>query len=248
MVVPLKFISHTIEDYAISVTYNPTTDTGKVVYNLSLIGEADYEEAMAVIRDACRAGISVSSKVGVYHPRERVGDFQVPEGQVAIITVCSSTLDGVLMKRGVPLTPRGGGVVEVEERIPRRFIHMILYEHTTIDPLQVLSSQDITSINGVMRRGNGTILANMRECHMEAEPLVGEVLDSLTGSSISGILEVGLPNTPVLGVATSPQYLGVVAVGGTNAVAAIKERGIKVQTHAIKGLIDVNELSDISEF
>jgi len=84
MVVPLKFISHTIEDYAISVTYNPTTDTGKVVYNLSLIGEADYEEAMAVIRDACRAGISVSSKVGVYHPGKG-WRFQVPEGQVAII-------------------------------------------------------------------------------------------------------------------------------------------------------------------
>ncbi len=248
MVGPLKFISHTIEDYAISVTYNPVTETGKVVYNLSLIGEQDYELAVAMVRDTCRAGISVSNLVRFYRAGERVGDFLVPGGQVAIVTICNSTLDGLLIKHGVPLMPVGGGVVEVEERVPRRFTHMILYAHTTIDPLQVLGSQDITSINEVMRKGNGTILANLRECHMEAEQLVGEVLDSLAGSRISGILEVGFPNTPVLGVRVSPQYLGVVAVGGTNPVAAIKERGVHVRTHAIKGLIDVSELYDINEY
>jgi len=31
--------------------------------------------------------------------------------------------------------------VEIEKRTPIRFTHIILYEHTTIDPLQVLFSQ-----------------------------------------------------------------------------------------------------------
>ena len=34
---------------------------------------------------------------------------------------------------------------------------------------------------------------------MEAEPLVGSVLDELADSSFTGILEVGVPNVPLLG-------------------------------------------------
>ena len=90
-------------------------------------------------------------------------------------------------------------MVEIENRAPLRFTHIILYEYTTIDPLQVLISQQITSVNDVMRKGSGNILANIREFHMEAEPLVGSVLDELAESSFTGILEVGVPNVPLLG-------------------------------------------------
>jgi repressor of nif and glnA expression len=99
-----------------------------------------------------------------------------------------------------------------------------------------------------MRRGSGTILANIRECHMEAESLIGEVLDDLSGSSFTGILDVGLPNTPALGVMVNPQYLGIVAVGGTNPMAAVKEGGVPVRTLAMKGLMDVSMMSEIRDF
>jgi repressor of nif and glnA expression len=125
---------------------------------------------------------------------------------------------------------------------------MILYEHSTIDPLQVLMAQDITSINDVMRKGSGNILANMRQCHMEAETLVGEVIDELSGSSFSGVLDVGLPNTPALGVTVDPQYMGIVALGGTNPMAAIKEGGVYVMTQAIKGLMDVGSMREILDY
>lgn len=146
------------------------------------------------------------------------------------------------------MKPIGGGIVEIDHMVPRRFIHMILYEHTTIDPLQVLISQELTSVNAVMRRGSGNLLANIRECHMEAEPVVGEVLDSLAGSDISGILEVGMPNTPALGVAVDPQYMGIVALGGTNPMAAIREEGRWEVIKAMKGLVDVAGLSSIKDF
>ena len=51
-----------------------------------------------------------------------------------------------------------------------------------------------------MRTGTGSILANVREFHMEAEHQVGVVLDELSASTLSGILEVGMPNLPLLGV------------------------------------------------
>jgi len=162
--------------------------------------------------------------------------------------MCSITFAGLLILRGIPLNPIGCGVVEIENRTPIRFTHIILYEHTTIDPLQVLISQKTTSVTNVMRRGSGKILANIREFHMEAEPVVGTVLDELSSSSYSGILEVGMPNLPLLGVPVSPQFIAIAAVGGTNPMAAIREGGRWVQTNAMKGLMDISLMQEIRDY
>jgi repressor of nif and glnA expression len=248
MTAPLKFVNHSIDDYAMQVTYNPATNEGTVVYNLSFVRNEDLEFSIGILKDAYKTGLAASGLVKFVGAKEKIGDFVVPEGQTAICTVCSVTLDGLLIRRGVPITPIGGGVVEIENRTPIRFIHMILYEHTTIDPLQVLNSQRLTSVTSVMRKGSGNILANIREFHMEAESLVGEVLDDLSDSSFIGILEVGMPNVPLLGVPVSPQFIGIACVGGTNPLAAIKEGGRWVQTNAMKGLIDVSEMKEIRDY
>ena len=248
MIVPLKFIDHSIEDFAMQVTFDPSEGKGKVVYNLSLIKNEDFEYAVSILKDAYKTGVSVSGLVKFASSGEKIADYLVPEGRTAICTICSITFDGLLIRRGVPLNPIGGGVVEIENRAPIRFTHMILYEHTTIDPLQVLISQKITSVNNVMRKGSGNILANIREFHMEAEPLVGSVLDELSNSSITGILELGMPNVPLLGVPVSPQFVAIAAVGGTNPMAAIREGGRWVQTHAMKGLMDITKMVEIRDY
>ncbi|HUH79109.1 MAG TPA: DUF128 domain-containing protein [Methanoregula sp.] len=248
MTFPLRFVNHKIEDYALQVTFDPVEGNGTVVYNLSLIKTEDFEYAVSVMKDAHKAGISVSGLVKFFASGEKVNDLVVPKGCTAITTICSITFDGLLIRHGVPVNPIGGGVVEIENRTPIRFTHIILYEHTTIDPLQVLISQKTTSVTNVMRKGNGNILANIREFHMEAEPLVGGVLDELAGSSYSGILEVGVPNIPLLGVPVSPQFIAVAAVGGTNPMAAIREGGRWVQTHAMKGLIDIGKMEEIRDY
>jgi repressor of nif and glnA expression len=245
---PLKFVNNNIEDYAIQVTFDPVEGEGTVVYNLSLIKNEDLEFAISILRDAYKTGVSVSGLVKFYSSGETVADFTVPAGQTAICTMCSITFDGLLIRRGIPVNPIGGGVVEIENRTPIRFTHIILYEHTTIDPLQVLISQKTTSVTNVMRRGSGNILANIREFHMEAEPVVGTVLDELSSSSYSGILEVGMPNLALLGVPVSPQYIAIAAVGGTNPMAAIREGGRWVQTNAMKGLMDIAQMQEIRDY
>jgi len=248
MTVPLKFVNQNIEDYAMQVTFDPLSGRGNVVCNHSLIRTQDLEFAVSTLKDAFRTGVSVSGMVRLYDEGERMQDGVVPAGCTGIATMCSSTFDGLLIRRGVPVNPIGGGVVEIEDRVPIRFTHMILYEYTTIDPLQVLMSQKTTSVTSVMRTGSGTILANIREFHMEAEPLVGALLDDLADSSYSGILEVGMPNVALLGVPVSPQYVPIAAVGGSNPMAAIRESGRWVQTQSMKGLIDVGTMRGILDY
>ena len=111
----------------------------------------------------------------------------------------------------------------------------------------MLVSQEITSVHQVMKDGNGSLLGNIRECHMEAEDDVEEVLEELTEGYFTGILDLGLPNTPCLGVAVDPQYMGLAALGGTNWMAALREKGIPVTMQAMKGLCDVSTMQFVSE-
>jgi repressor of nif and glnA expression len=245
---PLRFIRNRIEDLAMEVSYDPVENTGNIIFNLSLIPRSELEGAISVFRNAYRAGLSVSDRVRVLLGGEVVDGFTIPEGYAGICTMCTITLDGVLMRKGVPIRPVGGGLVEIVDRVPRRFIHMILFEATTVDPLEVLVAQDLTSIVRVMKEGSGTILGNLRECHMEAEPLVIRLLDGLTEGGFTGILEVGAPNLPLLGVASDPQYFGVAMVGGTNPMAALKEEGIPVVTRSLKGIMDIREMDSIRDY
>ncbi|NLV28014.1 MAG: DUF128 domain-containing protein, partial [Methanomicrobiales archaeon] len=224
----LRFVSHLIEDYAMQVTFNPSEGTGSVVYDLSLVHAADLEHIVSVFRATCEAGVSPSGLIRILNEGETIDGISIPKNHCGIITLCSTTLDGLLLQRGIPFNPIGGGVIEVADNIPKRFTHLIKYENTTINPLQVLVSQEITSITQVMKTGNGSLLGNIRECHMEAEKQVEEVLEELTEGYFTGILDLGLPNTPCLGVAVDPQYMGLVALGGTNWMAALREEGTPV--------------------
>ena len=230
------------------VTYNPLENKGQIVYNLFLVPETEREYAIKTLKRVIAAGITVSDMVRFIEPGESVDDYTIPQGMLGICTLCSITLDGILLRRGVPTRQIGGGVIEIEGNLPRRFTHIILYEATTFDPLQVMASQDLTSVNRVIEEGSGYILGNIRECHMEAESLLHEVLDECTSGHFSGILEVGMPNASLLGVSVSPQYLGVVALGGTNPFAAMKEEGHQVINRAFKGLMDSRLMDPISHF
>ncbi len=137
MTVPLRFVNNKIEDYALQVTFDPVTGEGTVVYNLSLIKNEDLEYAISIMKDAHKTGVTVSGLVKFFLSGEKINGFVVPAGNTAICTICSITFDGLLIRRGIPVNPIGGGVVEIEKRTPIRFTHIILYQHTTIDPLQV---------------------------------------------------------------------------------------------------------------
>lgn len=244
---PLKFVNNRIDEYALKVTYIPEKAQGDIIYNLSIIREDDIEDAIVNLKNSYNVGLCVSDRVRFIKPGETIDKFTMPDGNVGICTMCSITLDALLLKRGVPVHPIGGGVVEIEQRIPRRFTDIIRYEHTTIDPLQVLLSQEITNITSVMTQGNGSILANIRECNMEAESIVVIVLDQLTEAGFTGILDVGIPNAPLLGIPVRPEYFGIALVGGTNPIAAFKESGKWVQTIALKGLMDIQEMGSIED-
>ncbi len=245
---PLKFINHKIEENALEMTYNPVENTGSVIYNLTLIKSEDTETAIKIFKDAYATGLCVSDRVLFAPSGSKVEDFEIPEGYCGICTLCSLILDSLLYQKGINVNPIGGGLVEVEKLIPRRFTAMIQYEYTTVDPITVMMSQGSTSVRDVIESGSGTITGNVRECHMESESAVFEVLDDLIAAGFTGVLDVGAPNTELLGVPVTTNYQGIAMIGGTNPIAAFKETGRWAEVQSMKGITDISKFSLITDY
>ena len=80
---------------------------------------------------------------------------------------------------------------------------------------------------------------------MNARDRVEEILDDLVSAGFGGILDVGEPNTDVLGVSVERDHFGVVVAGGTNPMAVAQEQGFNVNTHAMSSLMEVDDMTPI---
>ncbi|MBP2132522.1 repressor of nif and glnA expression [Methanomicrobium sp. W14] len=245
---PLKFLNHKIEENALELDYEPLENRGNIIYNLSLVKAEDTEAAIKIFKDAYTTGLCISDRVLFAKEGEKFGDFKVPKGYTGICTLCSLILDSILYRKGVPVNPIGGGLVEIDRLVPRRFTAMLQYEYTTIDPITVMISQGNTSVMEVIKNGQGTITANIREFHMEAESAVFEVLEDFNSAGFSGILDVGAPNSSLLGVPVTPNYQAIAMIGGTNPIAAFMETGKWAEVQSMKGLMDISRLKYLSDY
>ena len=219
------------------VTFDPARMEGKIITNTSVVRHEDLETILDLFSDTISSGLAVCPIIKV----EDLGEC------TQIHTACSLTIDGVLLKRGIPVRPKGGGIIEVIDREPTRFTDMLMYWATTIDPIDILISQELTGITGMMRTGNGRILGNLQEAPMLARDRIEEVLDNLAEAEFAGVLDLGEPNMDVLGISVERDHLGIALVGGTNLVAVATELGIDVKNESISGLTEISEMRHIED-
>ena len=234
---PLIFTLARIENQMQQVSLDPSKMRGNIITNTTLVKKALFEETLKVFHDTIQSGLAVSPFVKV----EDEGKF------IRLKTACSLTFAGVFLKHGIPIRPKGGGIIEVIEREPARFTDMLMYWATTIDPIDILTAQELTDITGMMRTGSGRILGNLQEAPMLARDLIEEVLDKMAEAEFAGVLELGEPNMDVLGISIERDHLGIALVGGTNLVAAAKEIGIELEHESIAGLTELSEMKHIED-
>ncbi len=243
----IMFVNSRIESMMYGVTFDPVQRQGKIIANISIVDEMDFKKVLDIIRQAISSGLSVGPFVKVIRPGEKIGNVKIEKGKIAIATACSITIDGVLLKKGIPVKPKFGGVVEIHDGQPLRFTDILTYDSTTIDPLDVLMSQELTSVTEMINTGSGKILANLREAPMAARDRIEETLYSLVEAGFSCILEVGEHNSDILGVQVGRDKLGIVIMGGTNPMALVQEQGIDINTQEISVLLDIEEMVHIDE-
>ncbi len=236
------FILDKLELLAFRTTFDLQKRTGQLPINTSLIEKDRFKEALAAMRDAFKAGICVSELVAVASKGEKLGSVVIPSGKIGLATVCSVAINGVLLKSGIPIESRFGGVLEIRDSKPRRFIAIINYAGTSLDPSEQYIRAGMTNVSQAARTGNGKILANFREIPAPSRAIVDEKVAMLKEAGIGGVYALGNTSKPICQIAVGLNRVGMVLLGGLNPVAAAVEAGIEVENIAESGLIDFQQL------
>ncbi|MBN2254672.1 MAG: DUF128 domain-containing protein, partial [Deltaproteobacteria bacterium] len=101
-----------IESLAFKTSFNPETREGLVPVSISFFPKNRFKKAVKAMEVAFRAGITVSELVGVAQEGEMIGDVKVPKGKIGFATVCSIAINGVLLKNGIPMDSKFGGILQ----------------------------------------------------------------------------------------------------------------------------------------
>ena len=243
----IGFILEKLEVLAFNTTFDPQKRTGQVPINVSLIDKDKFKRALAATRDVIKAGLCVSELVATASEGEKLGSTVVPAGKTGLATVCSVVINGVLLKSGVPVESRFGGVLEVKDGKPKRFVAIISYSGTSLDPSEQYIRARMTSVSEAARMGNGKVLANFREIPAPSRSLVEGKVAQLKEAGIGGIYVLGNTSEPVCQIAVGLNRVGMVLLGGLNPMAAVVESGIEVENIAESGLIEYNQLKSCWE-
>jgi len=164
-----------------------------------------------------------------------------------LATVCSIVVNGSLLKAGVPIDSRFGGILQVKNHYPLRFVELIHYAGSSLDPSEVFIRAKMTSVGEVAASGNGKILANFREISALCRPVAEEVVAELKEAGLGGLLLMGNTSEPVCEIPVELNKIGVILLGGLNPVAAAAEAGIEVENRAMSTVIEYQNLIKFEE-
>jgi len=231
-------VSAKVDTMTYTMSFDVKTGNGTVITNTALLHRDCLQHALVEMRHVFRAQLGVGNRAVVAQTGEGVAGGVVPEGFAGIGTVCSVTFSGIFLRRGIPLVSRFGGLLEIRDRKPIRFVDLIEYRGSTLDPLEVFIQAGMTRVRDAVRTGNGVICAGFREIPAVAIADVEKLRIELRHKGISGLLAVGRPNQPLFGIPVSDGHAGLVVLGGLNPVAAIREAGYSVRLRSLAGLED----------
>ena len=127
-------------------------------------------------------------------------------------------------------------------RCVQRFVELIQYSGSSLDPAELYIAGRMTSVSQVARRGHGRILANFREMPAICQTVAEGVTSRLREAGLGGLLVTGEVSKPVCGVPVELNKVGMILTGGLNPVAAAVESGVEVENHSMGALMEYGSL------
>ncbi len=213
------------------VDFNVETRKGDIIVNVSYIKKENLEEALDIMKE------SYESNPTYINPYYQLVEHPTDYTKVGIATVCSLSIDGLLINNGIMSNPKYGGLVELNET--PLFIDLISYNGSSVDPHKIFIAKNMTSITKNI--GPGKILASLKEIPYISRDYAVHLLDILKNIGFS-IYKIGKPRELIYNAKVDNYNFGVVAGSGLNLIGALKENGIDVEVKAIAKLMKFEKM------
>lgn len=241
----IGFVNTRIEEYMYKTSFDPAMRRGDVITNTSIVDKADFEKVCNVLSQAFDAGYTICRRIQVLEEGEGHSCGEIPAGCLGISTLCSITLDGMLMKKGIPVVTSFAGVVQVSGGMPAEFTDLIAYAGSSLDPMKAFMARKVTRAADAILKGSGRVLANVREIPIAAEEQAVRLLEQSKSIGFGGLITVGNPGEPVLGCPVGSGKIGIAFYAGVNGPVAAEELGADIKTMPISMLVDYSKTTEL---
>jgi len=236
-----------IEMLSFRTDFDYEAKRGNIPVNISIFQKDDFSKALRAMKSSFNSGYCVSQLIATAKGGERLGEIAIPPDKIGLATVCSIVINGSLLKAGVPIDSRFGGILQVSNHKPTRFTEIISYSGCSLDPSEIFIRAKMTSVREAASTGTGEILANFREVPAICTPILERVLDGLKAAGVGGVMVKGNPSDNICEIAVDPNKVGVILVGGLNPVAAAQEAGIMADNYSMSTVVEYRDLIKFSE-
>ncbi len=215
--------------------FNANTQTGSVVVNTSTIYD---KKTLNLIKEAFNSGLCVSPYVNIQKGNDK---------SYNITTICGTTIDGIFLNEGILSIPLYGGLLKIEDYKPTRFVELISYKKTSIDPLDAFIVKEMTSVNEVIETGEGVIPANFRVVPSSAKDKIETIVAKLEKIGIGGVLAIGDEAENTLGIPVNEGTIGVGVVGGVTPFCAAQEKNHNIDIKIAEEIVNFNNLKSLGK-
>jgi len=238
----IGFVTSKIELLAFRTNFDFEKRCGAIPVNVSIFPQDRFNQALQAMKPVFESELCVSDLVAVASEGQRLGELTVPYGKIGLATVCSIIINGSLLKAGVPMDSRFGGILQIRNHKPLRFVELIHYAGSSLDPSEMFIRANMTSVSKAAELGDGEILANFREIPALCRPIAEQEVARLKQARLGGLIAMGNTSEPVCEVPVDLNRVGMILLGGLNPVAAAEEAGIETENHAMHTVMEYQDL------
>ena len=209
------------------VNFDTEKRKGKIIANISYINKEELDKALQIMSDA------YNENPKYINPYYKLLNHPTNPKKIGIATICSLSVDGILINNGIMSNPKYGGLLEISQ--PPLFTDLISYNGSTVDPHKIFISKNMTDIK------KNKILASFKEIPYISREYAVYLLDILDKTGFS-IYKIGKPREVIYNAKADNYNFGIVAGSGLNSIASVKEHGIDINVKAIEKLIDFEDM------
>jgi len=236
------FVASRIELLSYLTTVDLEKCDGRVPIDVSLFHKRDFDTTLDMMERIFRANLSISNMICIALEGEVLGDVIVPVNMVGFATVSNIVVNGILLKAGVPITPKFGGLLQRRRGEAIRFVDLIEYEGSTLDPFEIFIAGRMTNVVSASRNGGGKVLASFHEIPVVTKATAESIFGKLEALKLCSSVIVGRSGAEICQIPVRSNHAGLVILSGLNPIAAVAEAGIEVIVLTMHGLVDVTAL------